>query len=110
MTFRVSVLKRARSDAESIYAWLRQQSISGATAWYEAFDGALRKLASDADNAALAPEADFVGARLRQRLFRTRRGKRYRIIFIVLENEVRILRVRGPGQAPLTAIDLVDNE
>ncbi len=50
-------------------------------------------------------EFDF---ELRQALSKTRYGVPYRCVFAVVEDEVRILRVRGPGQAPLKAGDLVE--
>ena len=43
---------------------------------------------------------------VRQALFKTRRGRIYRMLFTIVGNEVRILRVRGPGQAPVVADDV----
>lgn len=106
MTLRVTILALAQIDAESIYEWILQRSQAGAAAWYAAFETAVGKVADEADSCALAPESDDIGIPLRQRLFRTRHGRRYRLVFTVTENEVRILRVRGPGQPPVERSNL----
>jgi plasmid stabilization system protein ParE len=106
MTLRVTVLALARIDAESIYEWIRRRSETGAAAWYASFETVIRKIANEADSAALAPESDLLGIPLRQRLFRTRHGRRYRVLFTVKDNEVCVLRVRGPGQPPVGTSDL----
>jgi len=54
----------------------------------------------------IAPESDRIAMELRQRLFRMRRGRVYRLLFVIAKTEVSVLRVRGPGQAPLAANDL----
>ena len=81
----------------------------GANAWYEAFETAAQNLATEGESAGLAPEAELVGVPLRQKFFRTRRGKRYRLLFTIAEHEVRILRVRGPGQPPIAKTDLTSD-
>jgi plasmid stabilization system protein ParE len=106
MRFQVIILGRARSDVESIYEWFSKRSPFGAVAWYAAFWDATQKLRTDPESCGMAPEAEIVGIPLRQSIFRTRRGKRYRILLTVIGNEVRLLRVRGPGQAPLKPEDL----
>ncbi len=53
----------------------------------------------------IAAEQLISSFELRQFLFKTRRGRTYRGVFAVVNHEVRIVRVRGPGQGPLT-----DNE
>jgi hypothetical protein len=78
----------------------------GAAAWYASLGTVIRKIADEADSSALAPESDLVGIPLRQRLFRTRHERRYRVLFTVTENEVCVLRVHGPGQPPVSKSDL----
>jgi hypothetical protein len=43
---------------------------------------------------------------LRQATFRTRHGRTYRAVFTIVGDQVRILRVRGPGRPPLEADEL----
>ncbi|MBI2825538.1 MAG: hypothetical protein HYX69_12715 [Planctomycetia bacterium] len=54
----------------------------------------------------VAPESNALGCEVRQRFFKTRRGRVYRILYVVVVDEVRVLRIRGPGQAPVSAIDI----
>ena len=39
-------------------------------------------------------------------MFRARAGRTYRALFTIVGNEVRVLRVRGAGQAPMTPDDI----
>src|SRR5262245_4381487 len=100
------IVERAASDVDDIFNWLVRRSVQGATSWYLAFRQALGKIASSPESFAEAPESHVVGRQLRQALFKTRRGRLYRIVFQVLETEIVILRIRGPGQSPLRRWDL----
>lgn len=106
MKFAVSVLDRAWSDADRIFAWIAAHSPEGAIRWNRAFDEALDRLVIEADQHELAP--DFVNSdvEIRQLLFKTRRGNIYRLLYTIVGNSVRVLRVRGPGQAPLSFEDV----
>jgi hypothetical protein len=78
----------------------------GAARWYGAFLAAARDLSDSPERHALAPESEVLDRQVRQRFFKTRRGRTYRILFVVAADEVRVLRVRGPGQPPISAKDL----
>ncbi len=39
--------------------------------------------------------------------FKTKHGRTYRAVFTILNGQVRILAIRGPGQAPLKRRDLL---
>ena len=49
---------------------------------------------------------DDVDYELRQLIFGIRRGRSYRLIYTLRDNEVLVLRVRGPGQAPVDGSEL----
>jgi plasmid stabilization system protein ParE len=108
MKFVVSVLQRAWSDADRTFEWIARKSPQGAINWYRAFDAALVQLESDADKFSVAPESAQLGILIRQNLFKTRHGHTYRLIYSITGDEVRVLRVRGPGQAPVTTKDLAE--
>ncbi len=110
MTFEVRILRRGQADIEDIYQWLRQRSPTGAAAWYAAIVATLDRLADVAATCPAAAEAATVGVDLRQALFKTRRGRTYRILFLIVDAEVRVLRVRGPGQRPIAARDLATDD
>ena len=108
MKFRVRTLSRAQRDVDSIVRWLSeaQQSPEGASAWSLAYERALDRLERSPRGCGPAPENAFVDIEVRQCLFSTRRGRTYRAVFTIMEDEIRILRVRGPGQALLTEDEL----
>ena len=101
MTFRVILLDSARRDVAHIYDWIAARSQSGAGRWYSAFLDAASSLNVTHESCSVAAEDEEIGRGIRQRFFRTRRGGVYRILFVVIDNEVRILRIRGPGQGPV---------
>jgi plasmid stabilization system protein ParE len=106
MSRRVTVLASAEADVDEILHWLAERSPSGADAWYRALAKKLDELATDADRYGIATEFRRLNPAIRQAFFKTRRGHRYRIVFLIVEPEVRILRVRGPGQKPLRGKDI----
>jgi plasmid stabilization system protein ParE len=106
MRFTVSVLERAWTDADRIFEWIAGKSARGAISWNQAFAKALVELTSDADQHGIALESAESSDAIRQKFFKTRRGRPYRILFTMIGNEVRVLRVRGPGQSSVTAEDV----
>lgn len=105
MKYRVITLHRAEIDARTTSAWIAQRSPTGAAHWLDAYEAALKRLCHDAESYALADE-DVSGDTLRQFLFKTRRGRTFRGIFVVEGDEVRVLRNRGAEWAPLGPDDL----
>ena len=103
MPYRVRPLPRAQTDVDAILDWMihERQSRQGAAAWLNAYDEATDRLTKDPESHAFAPERDQLSRDVRQFLFKTRRGRTYRGLFIIKDDEVLILRVRGPGQPPL---------
>jgi toxin ParE1/3/4 len=103
MSHRVVVLTRAQDELLSIALWLAERSPEGALRWLDAFDVAKAHLAANPFAFGLAPEDESVRRGIRQVFFKTPHGRRYRALFTVVDDEVRVLHVRGPGQAPMTA-------
>lgn len=107
MNRRVCIFPRAEQDAQVIFDYLANRSSDGAIAWWSALEAAIDSLASDQIEAyQLAPEDDLSNRTLRQFLFKTRRGQVYRGIFVFDENEVIVLRIRGPGQSTIASTEL----
>jgi plasmid stabilization system protein ParE len=107
MKYDVVALRRADDDVRHITRWIAQRSVQGADAWLDAYEQVLTRLADGADGYAVAVEDPECDVPLKQALFRTARGHTYRAIFTVVGYQVRILRVRGPGQPPLQPDELV---
>jgi plasmid stabilization system protein ParE len=105
MKYVVKALPIALEDGNRIYQWIAQRSMPGAIDWYTALLACTEGLQNDPRRFALAPEQNL-GVEVRQRLFKTRHGKKYRMVFTIIGNEVKVLRIRGPGQPPLKRKDL----
>jgi len=106
MTFTVRELPKARLDKGHIVQWLHDRSPQGAAAWLDAYDQMVERHKVVADALPLAEENQDLGLEVRQLLFKTKRGRVYRAVLHIRGSEVFILRVRGPGQASITADDV----
>jgi plasmid stabilization system protein ParE len=106
MSYRVSILARARADFDAIIAWIAERSPEGAERLTTRFEEAMAKLEENPFVAPIAAESTDLGEEVRQIMFRTKAGRTFRAMFVVVETEVRILRVRGAGQPPLTRREL----
>lgn len=98
MKYQVLVLRQAEEDVQTIFDWLARRSPAGARSWYEAYETALDRLESEAERFSFAPERQFFSEAIRECLFKTRSGRRYRILCVIAKSQFRILHVRGPDQ------------
>ena len=101
MRFKVHELGKAQADVRSIAHWLLERSPQGARSWLRAYDEMVLRLEKQAPSCGPAYEHEDCALDVRQALFKTRRGRVYRALFIIEGEDVYILRVRGPGQAPV---------
>lgn len=106
MTYKVLALRRADADVRHIARWIAKRSLQGAHSWLDAYEEMLARLAVDAHVFPAALEDPDCDISLRQATFRTRHGRTYRAIFTIVGDQVRILRIRGPGQPPLQENEL----
>lgn len=106
MNFQLGYLPRARRDIRSVLDYIAERSPEGARRWWDTFRAAAARATSNPRQFPFAPESSLTDQELRQFLFKTRGGSRYRAIFAIIGDEVVIVRVRGPGQGPLTEDEL----
>jgi plasmid stabilization system protein ParE len=106
MTFTVRELPTAKRDKRRIFEWVFKRSPQGAAAWLDAYDQMIERLTTAADSYPAAHENQDLELEAKQVLFKTRHGRIYRAVFHVDGRDVFILRVRGPGQAPITKDDV----
>uniref|UniRef100_A0A7C2JY70 Type II toxin-antitoxin system RelE/ParE family toxin n=1 Tax=Schlesneria paludicola TaxID=360056 RepID=A0A7C2JY70_9PLAN len=99
----------AEQDVDTIYSWLGKRSRAGAVRWYAALLQSIDSLKVRPERCPLAQESKRLGVSIREQLFRTRRGRRYRLLFLIDQDTVRVLRIRGPGQESLRKSDLPDD-
>lgn len=69
------------------------------------FENATARLEVNPFVAPIASESEELGEEVRHIMFRTEAGRNYRALFVVVGDEVRVLRVRGSGQPPLKPDD-----
>ena len=93
MKYRVIVQPPAELDIEAAYLYLRAHSQTHAERWLTGIESAIESLASLPNRCGLARESREFSIEIRQLLFGKRSG-RYRILFMVQDQEVRILHVR----------------
>ncbi len=106
MTYRLVIVDRAERDVAHIFKWLAQSSSQGAAAWYNAYFAAVQQIVCLPEHSGVAVESSRLNVEVREKLFKTRRGLKYRIVFELQHDLIRILRIRGPGQPPLKRRDL----
>ena len=106
MKLRVKTLPRADADVRTITSYIYERSRQGAAAWVNALDQAKTRLEDTAESCSHADENEHFDIDVKQMLFKTRRGLVYRVLFTIVDNEVRILRIRGNGQAPVDPEEL----
>jgi plasmid stabilization system protein ParE len=94
----VLLVRQAEADLDAILTWLRNRSSSGARNWLAALEAALHWLEANAASCPHAPEDDWFVEEIRDHLFKTKRGRPYRLLFTVAGKQVRVLHIRGPGQ------------
>jgi hypothetical protein len=83
-----------------------ERSPEGAERLSISFEKAMMFLSMNPLLFALAPESDDLKRPVRHITFRTKAGRTYRALFIVVGDEVRVLRVRGAEQSNLTSDEL----
>ncbi len=106
MNYRLRVQKTAWENASQIYHWLSQYSPEGADRWYAAFYETLNDLSIDPLRSGIASESEKIGSETRERFFKTKSGRNYRILYQIRQETVIVLCVRAPGQEPVTKSDL----
>ncbi|MCH8044915.1 MAG: hypothetical protein IID44_14475 [Planctomycetes bacterium] len=107
MSFRVETTARAERDFWNCHDYIQERSLEGAGRWVVAFNDALLSL-EDRPTQSRAPEqiADGLTEEIRQKVFKTKHGLRYRLLFVVRGDTVHVIHVRGPGQDVLRAEEL----
>lgn len=96
--YRVVVQPEAERNTTAIYDWIFARSADGAGQWYRALKVAIDRMRKQPQRFAIARESRRFDFEVRELLFKTRRGRPYRILFTIRDREVHVLYIRGPGQ------------
>jgi len=108
MIYRVIMVPQVRGDVSIILEWLTRHSPAGAATWYERWLTVLKQLQQAPEQYPLAPENDDGRVELRNLIFKTRRGREYRVLFTIQHETVVVLHLRGPGQDLLAPDEIRD--
>jgi toxin ParE1/3/4 len=106
MNLNVVVTREAQIHVRGIIRWLRERSTKGANTWRRKWLETLERLETIAPGCSIAPEGEFHPERIQEILFKTRRGKKYRAVFVIRNETVYVFAVRGPGQDLLKPDDI----
>ena len=98
MIYTIILMPSAEKGFQNQYNYIAERSESGAVAWSDAFFDALLKLETRPQHCTLAPESVDHEEEIRQLLFKTRKGRTYRALFVIRGDTVLILHIRGPRQ------------
>jgi plasmid stabilization system protein ParE len=93
MSFTVVVEKEAEEDLKAVANWLAQYSGNKAVLWYFDATEAIESLGNFPARCPLAPESRKFGVEIRHLIF-----DKYRILFIIDDETVYVLRVRHQAQ------------
>lgn len=106
MKYQLHITPSAKRNAQQILRYLEKRSRRGARAWYSAFQQMTVAVEASPASFPLAPENDRHEEEIRNAIFKTRKGLPYRALFLLRENQVYIVHVRGPGQNELDADEI----
>ena len=98
MSTEVELSFRAEKDLDDILAWIASRSPQGARMWLARWKEVCRLLSERPETCLLAPENSDHEEDIRQIVFKTRSGRKYRALFVIRGNRVFITNLRGPGQ------------
>lgn len=104
--FKVTITKPADDDIQSNYEWWREnRSKAQAEKWYDQIFKKLATLSHMPHRCPRSPESNKTGRSIHQMLFGTGRPT-HRIVFVIKDQMVVVLRVRGLSQDALESNDL----
>lgn len=93
MSYRVVITANAKGNLRNYYLHAAQHAPVTAVGWLSRFEAALTTLANNPQRCGIAPENDAVDEEIRQFSF-GRRYSVYRVLFTIVEDEVRVLHIR----------------
>ncbi|MEA5550053.1 type II toxin-antitoxin system RelE/ParE family toxin [Anabaena cylindrica UHCC 0172] len=105
MAYQIEISPTAVADIESIFLWIKEDSLENAYRWVRGCYEIMLTLENFPKRCSLAIESEYMGIEVRQLLYK----KQFNILFTVSEavepEIVRIHRVRRCSQQTLQSID-----
>jgi plasmid stabilization system protein ParE len=106
MSYRVELSRRAERDVDQILSWIHERSPQGAASWFKCWTKVLSGIEDHPNLALLAPEDEHHDEDIHNRTFKTRSGRKYRVIFVIRDDVVFVTHVRGAGQGMIPPEEL----
>lgn len=101
MIYRVLVTPTAEADLKTAYRFIRKSAPEAARAWLQGARRAIRSLDKFPERGRLAPESALLHESVREMFYgRGNRGT-YRILYVVMGQNVFVLHVRHGAMLPL---------
>src|SRR5690349_10285795 len=98
MNLRVRMAQKAALDLTRAFTWIVVNiGVDSAEAWRHGLENAILSLGENARGCPEAPEAEMLGIDLRQLIY-GKRNQTYRILFVIGQTTVEILRIRHSRQ------------
>ncbi len=94
MKYRVIVTPEAEADLRIAYGYIRRDSPDAARAWIKAVRTKIASLATHPERARFAPESTSFSQPIRELLHGGGNRGTYRILFVILDHSVFVLKVR----------------
>lgn len=105
MSYKVEITEKAQEEVRQAIRWIARQSPKKAALWHFEFLEKTDSLESLAALCPLAPKSKTHGREIRHLIF----GK-YRILFLIEDETVYVLRVRHQAQNVLTPYDELEDD
>jgi len=99
-TYRVIISEPAERDIEAAFCWLAERDQVAAIRWYNRLLGVIYSLDKFPERCPFAPENRDLAGVVRQ-VLHGRRQHKYRILFDIKDDEVRILHIRHGARLAL---------
>ncbi len=102
MVYRVVITTDASKDLNAAAAYIRRDSPSAARRWNAQIRSTIATLSRNPERCLLAPEAEIFAEPIRHLLFGHGNRGTYRVIFVIIDNNVIVLHVRHGSMLPLS--------
>ena len=106
MSYQVELSHRAERDLDQVLSWIASRSSQGANRWLTRWNEVCGLLSERPESCSFAPENPDHDEDIRQIVFKTRGGRKYRALFVIRGDRVFITNLRGSGQDLLPPEDV----
>jgi plasmid stabilization system protein ParE len=100
MEYQVEVTEIAAAEVDNAYEWIKERAPQAAERWYDGLMAALSSLKQNPTRCPRVLTAEFEELEVRQLICGRRRG-RYRVLFMIRQEPVEVVRVLHGARAAI---------